>query len=665
MVTASLRILGILVWLSSECLAQLKKEDLRLSKQKLFEKFQAKMEKSSLWKSWTANEKRFRFQVFLKNLKVINKSVPPPLGKDGRPLLGMVAASFRKGINKFAFLSDREFRDRFLISKSVLYANTFSQSLRDSPDNFFDSFHSPGATPSSSAEASPGFLENLDEELDSFDDRTSELDSLFGDMDRFLSSSERALEDQKLIFRRDRNLQQKASPSERKLQQSRLPGIRNRISWEHLFNPIFDQKDCNSCYAAASLSAIEAIFKKETGNQKSLYLSVQEIMDCSLEDSDCRGGQPSSVMQYVKDYGVAFSREYPYLGRKTRCSAKYFLNRIKKRSGPRFSSGRMLQYTRLMSDPRFNNYRRPFVNTYQSPQSPQAPYNSALQGYQSNLNQYGQLQYQRNQYSPNSQANSFQNMYSNNYAGYQMRNIPQQLWNVQQTPVTFQAPAYPSATKQLRLDGPKNTYYYEVVSFPNGVRKVFYRDTNNRPYTPSFLEKKVPVEDPPKSVKKTETPEKEDFSSDSEELHPLDSDPGDASFKESVKQSTRLADSRFEKLKGFAFIKQNVIDVLKALQFGPVVTAHFVSESFKFYESGVFDGDGCDHNSLEYVNHAAVIVGYDLDADVPYFKLRNSWADDWGEKGYYRMKIGELSKRNTGICLIAGTPFMVFPFLSK
>ena len=107
------------------------------------------------------------------------------------------------------------------------------------------------------------------------------------------------------------------------------------------------------------------------------------------------------------------------------------------------------------------------------------------------------------------------------------------------------------------------------------------------------------------------------------------------------------------------------MDVLKALQYGPVVTAHFVSEPFKFYESGVFDGDGCEDGSLDYVNHASVIVGYDLEAPVPYFKMRNSWADDWGENGYYRMKIGELSKQNSGICLIAGTPFMVFPYLEK
>jgi hypothetical protein len=123
------------------------------------------------------------------------------------------------------------------------------------------------------------------------------------------------------------------------------------------------------------------------------------------------------------------------------------------------------------------------------------------------------------------------------------------------------------------------------------------------------------------------------------------------------------SEERYEKLKGFYFIKQNIIDLLRALQYGPVVVAHFVSEPFKFYSSGVFNGDGCEEGQLEYVNHASVIVGYDLDAPVPYFKFRNSWADDWGEEGYYRIQIGELSRRNKGLCLFAGTPFMVMPFV--
>ena len=123
----------------------------------------------------------------------------------------------------------------------------------------------------------------------------------------------------------------------------------------------------------------------------------------------------------------------------------------------------------------------------------------------------------------------------------------------------------------------------------------------------------------------------------------------------------RTPAARFSSLRRFFFIRQNVVDLLRALQFGPVVVAHYVSEPFKFYSSGVFNGDGCDSAELGAVNHASVIVGYDLEAPVPFLRFQNSWGSDWGEAGFYRIAIGELSRQNSGLCLVAGTPFMVFP----
>ena len=133
-------ILTIILILASFTESQLKREDRKLTKEQLFEKFETLMKKTGLWKKLTANEKKFRFETFQKNLKVIEKFVPPPLGKDGRPLLGAVAATFRKGINKFAFLTDEEFRQRYLIQKSVLYAQTSAQAQRTQNDSFFDNF---------------------------------------------------------------------------------------------------------------------------------------------------------------------------------------------------------------------------------------------------------------------------------------------------------------------------------------------------------------------------------------------------------------------------------------------------------------------------------------------------------------------------------------------
>lgn len=121
-----------------------------------------------------------------------------------------------------------------------------------------------------------------------------------------------------------------------------------------------------------------------------------------------------------------------------------------------------------------------------------------------------------------------------------------------------------------------------------------------------------------------------------------------------------IAESRFEKMNHYFFVNKSVVDVIKALQRGPVVTAHFVSKEFKFYQSGIYNGEGCGNLKENQVNHSSIIVGYNLRAKTPYFKVRNSWAGDWGENGYYRVAIGRLSRSNPGICLIAGTSFMIF-----
>ena len=47
------------------------------------------------------------------------------------------------------------------------------------------------------------------------------------------------------------------------------------------------------------------------------------------------------------------------------------------------------------------------------------------------------------------------------------------------------------------------------------------------------------------------------------------------------------------------------------------------------------------------LNHAVTIVGYNTDdAELPYWIVRNSWGEDWGDKGYAYIKIAP----GEGIC---------------
>ena len=59
------------------------------------------------------------------------------------------------------------------------------------------------------------------------------------------------------------------------------------------------------------------------------------------------------------------------------------------------------------------------------------------------------------------------------------------------------------------------------------------------------------------------------------------------------------------------------------------------------------------------------MVGDDLDAIEPYYLFKNMWGANWGEKGYYKMKIGDLSEFGKSICLITNSEFNVKVKLKK
>ena len=74
------------------------------------------------------------------------------------------------------------------------------------------------------------------------------------------------------------------------------------------------------------------------------------------------------------------------------------------------------------------------------------------------------------------------------------------------------------------------------------------------------------------------------------------------------------------------------------------------SRSFQMYRRGIVTT--CN---VDYINHAVLIVGYDDTNVPPYWIIKNSWGQDWGEQGYMRLAKG------AGLCLIteyAATAFV-------
>jgi len=67
--------------------------------------------------------------------------------------------------------------------------------------------------------------------------------------------------------------------------------------------------------------------------------------------------------------------------------------------------------------------------------------------------------------------------------------------------------------------------------------------------------------------------------------------------------------------------------------------------SWQTYTGGIMTN--CVSQGLD---HAVLIVGYDLMASTPYWIIKNSWATSWGEAGYIRVAYG------SNQCLLADAP---------
>lgn len=73
--------------------------------------------------------------------------------------------------------------------------------------------------------------------------------------------------------------------------------------------------------------------------------------------------------------------------------------------------------------------------------------------------------------------------------------------------------------------------------------------------------------------------------------------------------------------------------------------------AFQQYGGGIITKK-CGKN----LDHGVVIVGYGTESGVDYWKVRNSWGDKWGEKGYVRIERGVKGDGECGIKAMASYP---------
>jgi cathepsin B len=69
---------------------------------------------------------------------------------------------------------------------------------------------------------------------------------------------------------------------------------------------------------------------------------------------------------------------------------------------------------------------------------------------------------------------------------------------------------------------------------------------------------------------------------------------------------------------------------------GPVEAAFSVYQDFLTYKSGVYS-----HKSGSMLGgHAIKIVGWGIESGTPYWLCANSWNEDWGDNGFFKIRRG-------------------------
>jgi hypothetical protein len=112
-------------------------------------------------------------------------------------------------------------------------------------------------------------------------------------------------------------------------------------------------------------------------------------------------------------------------------------------------------------------------------------------------------------------------------------------------------------------------------------------------------------------------------------------------------------------IRGYKNLRKGILNLIKELSQGPIATISYASFPFKQYRGGIYRGQGCYGKSKP--NHSSVLIGYKLTGDRKYLLFKNGWGRNWGNRGFYKVELGDISNRNKGHCMIAATSYNSIP----
>lgn len=89
------------------------------------------------------------------------------------------------------------------------------------------------------------------------------------------------------------------------------------------------------------------------------------------------------------------------------------------------------------------------------------------------------------------------------------------------------------------------------------------------------------------------------------------------------------------------------------VQNGPITVAYTVYDDFLAYKSGVYQKSA---GAKALGGHSVKIVGYGVDAGVKYWTVANSWNEEWGDGGFFKIVRGTDECYIESSAVVAGIP---------